>query len=72
MVSLEEAVIARLKEGENRFEILIDPKAAADFIDGKEVDILNSLAIMRFSKMLRKESMHLRNYLRKNLEPRTL
>ena len=45
MVSLEEAVIARLKEGENRFEILIDPKAAADLIDGKEVDILNSLAI---------------------------
>ena len=45
MVSLEDAVIARLKEGENRFEILVDPKAAADLIDGKEVDILSSLAI---------------------------
>jgi len=45
LVSLEDAVIARLKEGENRFEILVDPKAAADLIDGKEVDILSSLAI---------------------------
>jgi ribosome maturation protein SDO1 len=45
LVSLEEAVIARLKKGENHFEILVDPRAAADLIDGKDVDILESLAI---------------------------
>lgn len=45
MVSLDEAVIARLQKGENHFEILVDPKTASQLIDGKEVDILSSLAI---------------------------
>ncbi len=45
MVSLDEAVIARLKKGEEHFEVLVDPYAAADLIDGKEVDIVQSLAI---------------------------
>ena len=45
MVSLDDAVIARLKKGEDHFEILVDPYAAADLIDGKEVDILRNLAI---------------------------
>ena len=45
MVSLDEAVIARLKKGEEHFEVLVDPYAAADIIDGKEVDIIQSLAI---------------------------
>ena len=45
MVSLDEAVIARLKKGEEHFEVLVDPYAAADFIDGKEVDIVQNLAI---------------------------
>ena len=45
MVSLDEAVIARLKRGEQHFEVLVDPYKAADLIDGKEVDILQSLAI---------------------------
>lgn len=45
MVSLDEAVIARLKKGEDIFEILVDPYAAADLIDGKEIDILQNLAI---------------------------
>ena len=54
MVSLEEAVIARLTIGEDHFEILIDPKAASDIIDGKEVDILSSLAIDQVFKDARK------------------
>lgn len=45
MVSLDEAVIARLKKGEEHFEILVDPYAAAEFIDGNEIDIIQSLAI---------------------------
>lgn len=45
MVSLDEAVIARLKKGEEHFEVLVDPYAAADLIDGKEVNILQNLAI---------------------------
>ena len=45
MVSLDEAVVARLKKGEEHFEVLVDPYAAADFIDGKNVDLVQSLAI---------------------------
>lgn len=45
MVSLDEAVIARLRrEGEN-FEVLVDPQVAADLIDGKDVEIMSNLAI---------------------------
>lgn len=45
MVSLDDAVIAKLKKGEEHFEILVDPYAAADLIDGKEINIIQSLAI---------------------------
>ena len=45
MVSLDDAVIARLKKGMEHFEVLIDPYAAADLIDGKKIDILQNLAI---------------------------
>ena len=45
MVSLDKAVIARLKKGEDHFEILVDPDSAEQVIEGKDVDILSSLAI---------------------------
>jgi ribosome maturation protein SDO1 len=45
LVSLDDAVIARLKKGEEHFEILVDPYAAADIIDGKDIDISQVLAI---------------------------
>ncbi|MBN2065273.1 MAG: ribosome assembly factor SBDS [Candidatus Thermoplasmatota archaeon] len=45
MVSLDDAVIARLKKGEDQFEILVDPYAAAEFIEGKEIDIVQHLAV---------------------------
>lgn len=45
MVSLDDAVIAKLKKGEEHFEILVDPYAAADLIDGKEINIIQSMAI---------------------------
>ena len=45
MVRLDDAVIARLHKGEDHFEILVDPRAAEHLIEGKEVDVLSSLAI---------------------------
>lgn len=45
MVSLEKAVIARLQKGSEHFEVLVDPHAAADLIDGKEINVLQNLAI---------------------------
>jgi len=45
LVSLDKAVIARLQKIDDHFEILVDPYAAEKIIEGKEVDILSSLAI---------------------------
>ena len=54
MTTLDEAVTARLKIGENHFEILVDPKAAADLIDGKDVDVLSMLAVEEIFKDAKK------------------
>jgi ribosome maturation protein SDO1 len=45
LVSLDDAVIARIKKNEEHFEILVDPYGAADIIEGKDIDILQILAI---------------------------
>lgn len=45
MVSLENAVIARLQKGGERFEILVDPHEAEHIIEGKMENILSALAI---------------------------
>jgi ribosome maturation protein SDO1 len=45
VVSLDDAVIARFKKGEEHFEVLVDPYLAADLIEGKEVDVRQLLAI---------------------------
>jgi len=45
LVSLDEAVIARLKKGEHHFEILVDPYGAADIIEGKDIDVIKIMAI---------------------------
>jgi ribosome maturation protein SDO1 len=44
MVSLDEAVTARIEKQGMHFEVLIDPKAAEDFLDGKPVDLVGNLA----------------------------
>ena len=44
MVSLEEAVTARYETGGNRFEILIDPKAAQSYSEGDEIDWEDAIA----------------------------
>ena len=45
MVSLEDAVIARLESGGHRFEILIDPNEAQSYKDGDEIDWEDSIAV---------------------------
>ena len=45
MVSLDDAVIARLKKNEDHFEVLVDPYGAADLIEGKDIDVIEILAI---------------------------
>ena len=56
MISLDEAVIARWKKGENHFEVLVDPYAAADLIDGKDIDIVQNLAIDTIFEDSKKET----------------
>ena len=45
MVSLEDAVIARLHKGADRFEVLVDPHEAEHIMEGKTENILSALAI---------------------------
>lgn len=45
MVSIEDAVVARITKNHNHFEILVDPDAALKFKRGEEVSIENILAV---------------------------
>lgn len=54
MVSLEKAVIARLKKGGETFEVLVDPYLARDLKEGKEVDFEQLLAVEEVFKDARK------------------
>ena len=66
MVSLDDAVIARLKKGEEHFEVLVDPYAAADLIDGKDIDVIQSLAIESVFKDSKKGTHASEESLQKN------
>lgn len=66
MVSLDDAVIARLKKGEEHFEILVDPYVAADLIDGNEVEIIQCLAIDSIFKDSKKGTHASEESLKKN------
>ena len=66
MVSLDDAVIARLKKGEEHFEILVDPYVAADLIDGNEVEIIQCLAIDSIFKDSKKGTHAFEESLKKN------
>ncbi len=54
MVSLEKAVIARLRKAGEVFEVLVDPYLARDLKEGKEVDFEQLLAIEEVFKDARK------------------
>ena len=58
MVSLDDAVIARLKKGEEHFEILVDPYEAASLIDGNEIDIIQDYGTEKGLSNLRKKYGH--------------
>jgi len=66
LVSLDDAVIARLKKGEEHFEVLVDPYAAADLIDGKDIDVIQSLAIDEIFKDSKKGTRASEEPLQKN------
>lgn len=50
MVTLEEAVTARLESHGTRFEVLVDPDEALDLREGKDVDIGKMLAVEKVFK----------------------
>ncbi|WP_457549414.1 ribosome assembly factor SBDS [Archaeoglobus sp.] len=54
MVSLEKAVIARLRKGGEVFEVLVDPYLARDLKEGKEVDFEQLLAVEEVFKDAKK------------------
>jgi len=68
LVSLDDAVIARLKKGEEHFEILVDPYAAADIIDGGDIDITQNLAIDAIFKDSKKGTHASEESLQKNFD----
>jgi len=54
MVSLDEAIAARYDKKGKHFEILVDPKAVEMIMEGKEINILDYLAIDLIFKDARK------------------
>lgn len=54
MVTLEDAVIARLEYYGEHFEILVDPDLAADFKRGKEIELEDILAVEEIFKDAKK------------------
>lgn len=54
MVTLEDAVIARLEYYGEHFEILVDPDLAADFKRGKEIELEEILAVEEVFKDAKK------------------
>ncbi len=54
MVSLEKAVIARLRKAGENFEVLVDPYLARDLKEGKDVDFEQLLAVEEVFKDARK------------------
>ncbi|MHC1581111.1 ribosome assembly factor SBDS [Methanopyrus sp.] len=53
-VSLEEAVVARLEKGGERFEVLVDPEGARKLREGEDVDVEEILAVEQVFRDARK------------------
>lgn len=54
MVTIEDAVIARLEYHGERFEILVDPDLASDFKRGKDINIEEIIAVEEIFKDVKK------------------
>ncbi|WP_456436557.1 ribosome assembly factor SBDS [Methanopyrus sp.] len=53
-VSLEDAVVARLEKGGERFEVLVDPEGARKLREGEDVDVEEILAVEQVFRDARK------------------
>jgi len=65
MVSVENAVVARLKKGSEEFEILVDSEKALQFKKGKPVGIGNILAVNEVFKNVKKGERHTEGSIKK-------
>ncbi len=66
MVNVENALVSRMKKGENKFEILVDPKKAEEFRQGKEISMDDVLAYPGIYKDVRKGDLFPDEDLQKN------
>ncbi len=72
MVKVEDAVIARLETGGNRFEVLVDPQAVQEIKDGKPVDLRDKLALEQVFKDAKKGDKISEEFLEKTFHTRNL
>ena len=71
MVSLDDAVVARLEKGGKRYEILVDPELVEQFkSDSNSVDLDDSWLPMRFGTMQREGNDQRRKKYSPRLGPR--
>jgi len=66
MVSIDDAVVSRLKKGDNKFEILVDPEKVAEFKEGKEINMDDVLAYPGIYRDVRKGDLVSEEDLQKN------
>lgn len=72
MVTLEEAIIARLETQGSRFEVLVDPDLALEFKRGKDIDLSDMLAVETIFKDAKKGEKASEEHVKKVLETEDL
>lgn len=72
MVTVENAVIARLETGGSRFEVLVDPEAAQAVKDGQDIDLTDKLALDQVFKDAKKGDQVSDEHLEKTFHTRDL
>ncbi|HZY70307.1 MAG TPA: ribosome assembly factor SBDS [Thermoplasmata archaeon] len=72
MVTVEEAVVARLEIAGSRFEVLVDPEAVQAIKDGKPVDLREKLALDTVFKDAKKGDKVSEEHLEKTFHTRSV
>ena len=72
MVKVDDAVIARWETHGSRFEVLVDPTAAQQIKDGKDVDLSDKLALDQVFKDAKKGDQVSEEHLEKTFHARDL
>ena len=72
MVKVDDAVIARWETHGSRFEVLVDPTAAQQIKDGKDVDLSDKLALDQVFKDANKGDQVSEEHLEKTFHTRDL